>query len=97
MSPSLDGSFTNVVGIRAAIQELADGMKQVTASQSRAGAMMNVFDVASSTARINGDTSVKRYESKGESRRLVSDKGSVAVDSSVQIVGRVVGLIRSRC
>lgn len=49
-------STNNAVGIRAAIQELADGMKQVTASQSRAGAMMNVFDVASSTARINGDT-----------------------------------------
>ncbi|MDP3234230.1 MAG: flagellin [Myxococcales bacterium] len=46
----------DATGIRAAIQELADGMKQVTASQSRAGAMMNVFDVASSTARINGDT-----------------------------------------
>jgi flagellar hook-associated protein 3 FlgL len=49
-------STNNAVGIRTAIQELADGMKQVTASQSRAGAMMNVFDVASSTARINGDT-----------------------------------------
>lgn len=49
-------STNNAVGIRAAIQELADGMKQVTASQSRAGAMMNVFDVASGTARINGDT-----------------------------------------
>lgn len=48
-------------------------------------------------ARVNGDTSVKRYEEKGESRRLVSDRGSVAVDASVQIVGRVVGLIRSRC
>ncbi len=49
-------STNNVVGIRAAVQELADGVKQVTVSQSRAGAMMNVFDVASSTARINGDT-----------------------------------------
>lgn len=49
-------STNNPTGIRAAIQELADGMKQVTASQSRAGSMMNVFDVASSTARINGDT-----------------------------------------
>lgn len=47
-------------------------------------------------ARINGDTSVKRYEESGESRRLVSVKGSVALDASVQIVGRVVGLIRAR-
>jgi flagellar hook-associated protein 3 FlgL len=49
-------STNNTAGIRAAIQELADGTKQVSASQSRAGAMMNVFDVASGTARINGDT-----------------------------------------
>lgn len=49
-------STNNTTGIRTAIQELADGMKQVTATQSRAGAMMNVFDVASGTARINGDT-----------------------------------------
>jgi len=49
-------STNDTVGIRAAIQELADGMKQVTASQSRAGAMVSVFDVASATARINSDT-----------------------------------------
>ncbi len=49
-------STNNTAGIRAAIQELADATKQVSASQSRAGAMMNVFDVASGTARINGDT-----------------------------------------
>ena len=48
-------------------------------------------------ARINGDTSVKRYEAKGGTRRLVSDAGPIALDDSVQIVGRVVGLIRSRC
>jgi repressor LexA len=44
-------------------------------------------------ARINGETKVKRHD-KG---RLVSDQGSVTIDDSVQIVGRVVGLIRSRC
>jgi repressor LexA len=48
-------------------------------------------------AQINGETSVKRYEAQGNTKRLVSDGGSIAVDASVQIVGRVVGLIRSRC
>ncbi len=47
-------------------------------------------------ARINGGTSVKRYEEKGESRRLVTTSGAVNVDASVQIVGRVVGLIRAK-
>jgi repressor LexA len=48
-------------------------------------------------ARINGETSVKRYEVRGDKPRLVSDAGPIVVDASVQIVGRVVGLIRSRC
>jgi repressor LexA len=48
-------------------------------------------------ARINGETSVKRYETQGNSKRLVSATGSMAMDASVQIVGRVVGLIRARC
>lgn len=46
----------NTAGIRTAIRSLADGTQQITASRSRAGAMMNVFDLASSTARINRDT-----------------------------------------
>lgn len=44
-------------------------------------------------AKVNGETRVKRYE-KG---RLVSSKGSVPIDATVQVVGRVVGLIRPRC
>jgi repressor LexA len=47
-------------------------------------------------AKINGETRVKRFEDNGGLRRLVSDKGSTAVDASVQIVGRVVGLIRAK-
>jgi len=47
-------------------------------------------------ARISGETSVKRYDETGGSKRLVSDRGSVAMDASVQIVGRVVGLIRAK-
>jgi repressor LexA len=46
-------------------------------------------------AKINGETSVKRYEVNGSARRLVSDKGAINVDASMQIVGKVVGLIRS--
>ncbi|MBM4780195.1 MAG: flagellar biosynthesis protein FlgL [Archangiaceae bacterium] len=49
-------SANDTTGIRTAIRALADGTQQVTASRSRAGAMMNVFDLASSTARINRDT-----------------------------------------
>jgi repressor LexA len=48
-------------------------------------------------ARINGETAVKRYEVDGGTKGLVSKTGRVALDGSVQIVGRVVGLIRSRC
>ena len=47
-------------------------------------------------AKINGETSVKRYEDAGGSRQLVTSKGSTALDGSVQIVGRVVGLIRAK-
>lgn len=49
-------STNDGAGIRAAVQSLADGLQQVSASRSRAGAMMNVFDVASSTARMNRDS-----------------------------------------
>ena len=46
-------------------------------------------------ARVNGETSVKRYEVRDEMGRLVSDDGAVPLDATVQIMGRVVGLIRS--
>jgi hypothetical protein len=39
---------------------------------------------------------VKRFEEKEGARRLVTSTGSTALDGSVQIVGRVVGLIRAR-
>jgi repressor LexA len=48
-------------------------------------------------ARVNGEVSVKRYEASGNSHRLVSDAGPIALDASVQIVGKVVGLIRPHC
>lgn len=41
--------------IRVAVQELDDGIAQVSRERSRVGAMMNVFDVASSMARQNRD------------------------------------------
>jgi repressor LexA len=47
-------------------------------------------------ARINGETSVKRFQEVDGARRLVTDKKSVEIDASVQIVGRVVGLIRAK-
>jgi flagellar hook-associated protein 3 FlgL len=52
-------STNDVTGIRTAIRELADGTQQITAARSRAGAMMNVFDLASSTARVNRDDATK--------------------------------------
>ncbi|MDX2010867.1 MAG: flagellin [Myxococcaceae bacterium] len=48
-------SANDTAGIRTAIRELADGSQQITAARSRAGAMMNVFDLASNTARVNRD------------------------------------------
>ncbi|MCU0700542.1 MAG: flagellar biosynthesis protein FlgL [Myxococcaceae bacterium] len=52
-------SANDATGIRTAIRELADGSQQITAARSRAGAMMNVFDLASSTARVNRDDATK--------------------------------------
>ncbi len=49
----------DATGIRTAIRDLADGLQQVTASRSRAGAMMNVFDLAASTARVNRDDATR--------------------------------------
>ena len=49
-------------------------------------------------ARVDGEVSVKRYESRADGNRLVSAGGSTALDagsSQVQILGKVVGLIRS--
>ncbi|HXV13410.1 MAG TPA: transcriptional repressor LexA [Candidatus Krumholzibacteria bacterium] len=49
-------------------------------------------------ARIGGEVTVKRYEMRGGSEYLVSQMGPVKIDSKgpqVQILGRVVGLIRS--
>ena len=49
-------------------------------------------------ARVGGEVTVKRYELRGGSEYLVSQMGPVKIDSKgpqVQILGRVVGLIRS--
>ncbi len=49
-------------------------------------------------ARIGAEITVKRYELRGGSEYLVSTMGPVKIDSKgtqVQILGRVVGLIRS--
>jgi len=49
-------------------------------------------------ARMDGEVSVKRYEARADGNRLVSGAGSTALDagsSQVQILGKVVGLIRS--
>ena len=49
-------------------------------------------------ARVGGEVTVKRYEMRGGNEYLVSQMGPVKIDSKgpqVQILGRVVGLIRS--
>jgi SOS-response transcriptional repressor LexA len=49
-------------------------------------------------ARVGGEVTVKRYETRGGGEYLVSQMGPVKIDSQgsqVQILGRVIGLIRS--
>lgn len=46
----------NGANIRAAVQSLDDGLKQVSNLRSRGGAMMNVFDVAANTAKSFRDS-----------------------------------------
>lgn len=48
-------STNNATNIRVAVQELDDGIAQVSRERSRIGAMMNVFDVASTMAKQNRD------------------------------------------
>lgn len=48
-------STNDAVGIRAAVGALDDSIQQVSRERSRVGAMMNVFDVASSMAKQNRD------------------------------------------
>ena len=48
-------SANDATNIRVAVQEMDDGIIQVSKERSRIGAMMNVFDVASSMARQNRD------------------------------------------
>jgi SOS-response transcriptional repressor LexA len=51
-------------------------------------------------ARVNGEVSVKRFETRAGGNYLVSQMGPVRIDatgSQVQIVGKVVGLIRPCC
>ena len=45
----------NPGNIRVAVQDLDDGIAQVSRERSRVGAMMNVFDVASTMAKQNRD------------------------------------------
>ena len=45
----------DATGVRTAVGELDTGITQVTKERSRVGAMMNVFDVASSMAKQNRD------------------------------------------
>lgn len=48
-------STNNATNIRVAVQQLDDGIIQVSRERSRVGAMMNVFDVASNMAKQNRD------------------------------------------
>jgi len=67
----------------------------IVVSPERAAASGDVV-----VARIGTEVSVKRYEMRGDSEYLVSQMGPVRIDSKgsdVQILGRVVGLIRSAC
>ncbi len=45
----------NVAAVRASVEQMATGVTQVSTYRSRSGGMMNVFDVASNTARVNRD------------------------------------------
>ncbi|MCA2978203.1 MAG: flagellar biosynthesis protein FlgL [Myxococcaceae bacterium] len=49
----------DTTGIRSAVGALADGTEQLSVARSRAGAMMNVFDVAASAARVTRDDATK--------------------------------------
>jgi repressor LexA len=51
-------------------------------------------------ARVGGEVSVKRYETRGGSNYLVNQTGSIRLDADgpqTQILGKVVGLIRPSC
>jgi flagellar hook-associated protein 3 FlgL len=48
----------DAVQIRASVQGLTDGLQQISNFRSRAGAMMNVFDVAAGTAKAFHDGAV---------------------------------------
>lgn len=51
-------------------------------------------------AKVGGEITVKRYEMRAGGEYLVSQMGPVKIDTKaphVQILGRVVGLIRSAC
>lgn len=51
-------------------------------------------------ARVGSEVSVKRYETRGDGAYLVSQAGATRIDGSgshVQILGKVVGLIRPTC
>ncbi len=65
----------------------------IVVSPERAAASGDVV-----VARVGGEITVKRYEARGGSEYLVSQMGPVKIDAKgpqVQILGRVVGLIRS--
>lgn len=67
----------------------------IVVSPERAAASGDVV-----VARIGAEVTVKRYEMRGGSEYLVSQMGPVRIDSKgpeVEILGRVVGLIRSAC
>jgi repressor LexA len=65
----------------------------IVVSPERAAASGDVV-----VARVGGEITVKRYETRGGSEYLVSKMGPVPIDATgppAQILGRVVGLIRS--
>jgi flagellar hook-associated protein 3 FlgL len=49
-------STNNSTNVRAAVQSLDDGIKQLSNLRSHGGAMMNVFDLAGNTARSFGNS-----------------------------------------
>jgi repressor LexA len=90
-----DGNFLmKVAGDCMADAHILEG-DLIVVSPERAAASGDVV-----VARIGAEVTVKRYEMRGDTEYLVSQMGPVRIDSKgpeVEILGRVVGLIRLSC
>jgi flagellar hook-associated protein 3 FlgL len=77
-------STNNGAGIRATVQSLGDGIKQVSSFRSQAGTMANVFDMAKAAATSSSDAATKAQSNLSDADIFAASTRLSATQTALQ-------------